>query len=129
MAIDPRDEWADRRQVDVVVGMDVGLIGRAERVIAMRTGGQRGLDGLVRVLAQRAGDPGAAGAGRLLGAISQVRLLALRGRQAGVVRRLRRGRKLGFQVGDARGQDADLLRLRLDLRMLRLDQGDQVITG
>jgi len=40
-AIDPRDERADPRQVDVIVGVDVGLVGRAERVIAMRTGGKR----------------------------------------------------------------------------------------
>ena len=30
---------------------------------------------------------------------------------------------------DARGQRADLLRLRFDLRMLRQDQRDQLITG
>src|SRR5271170_715321 len=67
--------------------------------------------------------------GRLLGGIRQVRLLALRGRQAGVVRRLRRGRELGLQFADARAQHADLLRLRFDLRMLRQDQRDQLITG
>ena len=122
MTVDPRDERADRRQVDVVVGMDFGLISRAEGVVAMRTGGECGLDGLVRVLGQRAGHPGAAGAGRLFGRIGQVRLLPLRGRQAGVVRRLRRGPELGFQFADAHGQQTDLLGLRLDQR-------DQLITG
>ena len=37
----------------MVVGMDFGLIGRTESVVAMRTGGERGLDDLVRVLDQR----------------------------------------------------------------------------
>jgi hypothetical protein len=55
--------------------------------------------------------------------------LALRGRQAGVVRRLRRACELGLQLRDARGQQTDLFGLRLDLRMLRQDQGDQLITG
>ena len=51
-----------------------------EGVIAMRTGSECGLDSLVRVLGQRAGHPGAAGARRLLGGIGQVRLLPLRRR-------------------------------------------------
>jgi hypothetical protein len=43
--------------------------------------------------------------------------------------RFGRGGELGLQLGDARGQGADLLRLRFDLRMLGQDQGDQVIAG
>jgi hypothetical protein len=35
---------ADGGQLDVIVGMDVGLVGRAERIGAMRTGGQRCFD-------------------------------------------------------------------------------------
>jgi len=38
-------------------------------------------------------------------------------------------RELGFQFGNARRQDADLLCLHLDLCMLRQDDGDQLITG
>ena len=37
--------------------------------------------------------------------------------------------ELSGVFGDARGQGADLLRLRLDLRMLRQDQRDQLVTG
>ena len=129
VTVDPGDEWTDRWQVDVVVGVDLGLVGRAERVGAMRAGGECSLDGLVRMLGQCAGHPGAAGARRFLGGIGQVRLLALRGRQAGVVRRFRRACELGLQFRDARGQQTDLFGLRLDLRMLRQDQGDQLITG
>ena len=76
----------------------------------MRTSDECGLDSVVRVFGRRASYPGAVGAGRLLGRIRQVRLLALRGRQAGIVRRLRRGRELSFQFVDTRDQDADLLR-------------------
>ena len=61
--------------------------------------------------------------------VGRVGLLALRGRQAGVIRRLAWRSALGFQFGQARGQAADLPGLRLDLRMLRQDQGDQVVVG
>ena len=76
-----------------------------------------------------AGDAGAAWARLLLGRIGQVRLLALGGRHAGVVRGLGRGGESGFQFADTRGQGADLLSLRPDLRVLRQDQRDQIITG
>jgi hypothetical protein len=109
--------------------VDVGLVGRPEGMGAMRAGGEHGLDGVVRALGQRAGDAGAARAGLLLDRIGQVRLLALGRRHAGVVRRLGRGGELGFQFGDARGQGADLPGLRLDLRVLRQHEGNQVITG
>ena len=70
---------------------------------------------------ERAGDAGATAAGRLR-AIRQVRLLALGGRQAGVVRRLRRDVEPSLQIGDPSRQ-------RLDRGVLRQDQGDQVILG
>ena len=44
MAVDAGDGRADGGQLDVIVGMDVGLVGGAERIGAMRTGGQRCLD-------------------------------------------------------------------------------------
>ena len=129
MAIDPRDKWTDRRQLDVVVGMDVRLVGQAEGVVAMRTAAQRGLDDLIRLLDQRAGHPGATAAGRLRRAIRQVRLVPLRGRQTGVVRCLRRRRQPGFQFDDPRRQHTDLLSLRRNLRLLRQDEGDQLVAG
>ena len=36
---------------------------------------------------------------------------------------------LASSSADTRGQQTDLFGLRLDLRMLRQDQGDQLITG
>ena len=111
MTIDPRDRRADRRHVDMGVGMNGELIGRAQGVVAMRTGSESGLDRLVRVLGKRTSYAGAAGAGRFAGRIGQVRLLSLRGRQAGVVRSLRWRRQHGFQFADARGQPAGSRRL------------------
>ena len=55
----------------------------------------------------------------LLRAIRKVRLLAFRGRQARIVRRLGRAAKPRLQLHDPRGQ-------RRDLRVLRQDHGDQV---
>ena len=119
MAPDAGDDRADRRQVDVVVGVDAGAFGRAERMVAVRAGGERCLDDPVRVQGERAGDAGAAATG-LLAAVRQVRLLAFAGRHAGVVGGLGRGGEPGFEFADARGQDGDLLRLRFE-------QGNQVI--
>jgi hypothetical protein len=73
------------------------------------------------MIGQCAGHAGPARAGLLAG-VWQVRLLTLRGRQAGVVRGLGRGGEPAFQLGDARGQRRNLLRLRLD-------QGNQVVAG
>ena len=133
MAIDAGDDRADWRQVDVVIGMDVGHVGRIKRVVAMRTGSERGLDRHVRVFRQGTGHARAAGAGLLVARLRPVRLLALRGRHAGVVGGFGRVGELGFQFGDAPGQSSDLLRMRLHqgdhLLGLRLDHGDQVIAG
>lgn len=51
-------------QLDVVVGVDVGLVGGAECVGAMRAGGKRCLDDAIGVLGQRAGHTEATEAGR-----------------------------------------------------------------
>jgi hypothetical protein len=125
MAVDAGDDGAQRRQVDVVVGMDIQQVGGAECVGAVRTGSKRRLDDPVRVFGQRAGDARMT-ATRLLRAVGKVRLLTLRGRDARVVRRLCRSREPAFQFHNTCRQDADLLSLRLDLRLLSLDQGDQV---
>jgi hypothetical protein len=73
--------------------------------------------------------PGGWAGAFLLAGVTPVGLLALRGRQAGVVRGLRSGSKLGLQFGDAGAQSADLPRLHFDPRMLGQHQGDQVIAG
>jgi len=65
---------------------------------------------------------GTAGAGLLLATVWKVRLLALRGRQAGIVWGLRRHGQLGFEFADPRAQ-------RRNPFGLRLDQRDQVIAG
>jgi hypothetical protein len=88
---------------------------------AVRTGGKGRLHHTVGVFGQHAGDTGPAPA-RLLRAVGTVRLLALRGRQAGIVRRLRWGGELGFQRRNSRCQ-------RLNLRNLRKDQGNKLIFG
>ena len=128
MAVDAGDDGTQRRQVEVIVGVNPGQIGRAERMGAVRTGGRCGFDDPVRAFGQPSGDARAAVAG-FLRTVGRVGLLALRGRQAGVIRRLAWRSALGFQFGQARGQAADLPGLRLDLRMLRQDQGDQVVVG
>ncbi len=121
MTVDAGDGGVGRRQVDVIVGVDVGHVGRGEYMIAMRTGGQCRLDDPVGMLGQRARHAGAAGAG-LLGAIRQVGFLAFGRRQTGIVGILGGQNEFGLQLGDAGGQYGDLLRLRLY-------HSDQVITG
>ena len=59
MAVDAGDGWADGRQLDVIIGMDLGLIGGAERIGAMRAGGQRCLNDAIGMFGQRAADAGA----------------------------------------------------------------------
>jgi len=78
--------------------------------------------------ASAARDTRAAGPG-LLGGRRQVGLLPLRRRQVRVVRRLARGVELSLQLGNTRAQQPDLRRQRLDLRLLRQDQGDQIVRG
>jgi len=92
----------------------------------VRAGSKCRLDDPVRVFGQSAGDARTAATG-LLRTVGKVRLLTLRGREARVVRRLRWSREPGFQFRNTCRQDADLLSLRLDLRVLCQDQGDQVI--
>jgi hypothetical protein len=58
MAVDAGDGWADRWQLDVIVGMDLGLVGGAEHTGAMRAGAQRCLDDAIRMFGQRAADAG-----------------------------------------------------------------------
>jgi hypothetical protein len=126
MAIDAGDDGAQRRQVDVVVGMDLRQVGRADCLGAVRTGSKCRLDDPVRVFGQSSGDARTAATG-LLRTVGKVRLLTFRGRDARVVRRLCWSREPGFQFRNTCRQDAALLSLRLNLRVLCLDQGDQVI--
>jgi hypothetical protein len=125
VAFDAGDDGAQRRQVDVVVGMDLRQVGGAKCVGAVWTGSKCRLDDPVRVFGQRAGDARTAATG-LLRTVGGVRLLALRGRDARVVRRLCWSREPAFVFRNTCRQDADLLSLRLDLRLLCLHQGDQV---
>ena len=79
MAVDAGDKRAQRRQIDMVVGVDIGLSGGIERMIAMRAGGQHRLDHLVGVLGKCAGDTGTVTA-PYARPIRKVRLLPLRRR-------------------------------------------------
>jgi hypothetical protein len=126
MAVDAGDDGAQRRQVDVVVGVNRRQVGGAERVGAVRTGSKCRLDDPVRVFGQGASDARTAATG-LLWTVGKVRLLTLGGRDTRVVRRFGWSRESGFQFRNTSRQDADLLRLRLDQRVLCQDQGDQVV--
>ena len=98
----------------MVVGVDVGLVSGTERMIAMRAGGQHRHDHPVGVFGKRPGNTGAAMAA-LFAPIGKVRFLALRGRQARVVRCLGGRGKLGLQ--------------RRHTRRERQNQGDTIIMG
>ncbi len=128
MAVDAGHDWADRRQVDVIIGVDVGLVGGAERMLAMRTGVEHRLDDTIGVDRKRAGDAGATAAG-FLRALRTVWLLALGRRRARVVRRLARRVEPGFQLRNPRRQCTNLHSLRLNLHLLRQDQRNQVVLG
>ena len=108
--------------------MDEGLVGRTQRVRAMRAGRQRGLDDVVGIGCQCAAGARSAATG-LPGALGQVRLLALRGRDARIVRGPGWRVEPGLKVGDPRGQPLNLYAQSLDLRLLRQDQADQVVLG
>jgi len=97
VAVDAGYDRADRRQVDVVVGVDVGLVGEAERMLAMRASGQCRLDDMVGVGRKCAGDAGVTAAG-LLRELRTVWFLALGGRRARVARGLGRRVEPGFQL-------------------------------
>ena len=123
MTVDAGDHGADRRQLDVVVGVNAGLGGRTKRVGAMRAGIERRFDDTVGGLGQRARHTRTTATALLLRRmIRTVRLLAARRRGAGIVRGLGRNVESGLKVGDLCGQ-------HLDLRLLGQNQGNQVIRG
>jgi len=128
MAVDAGHDRADRRQVDMVVGVEVGLVGGAERGGAIWTSRERRLDDAVRVGRQRAGDAGTTAA-RLLRALRTAWFLALGRRRARVARRLARRVQPGLQLHDPRRQRTDLHSLCFSLHLLRQDQGNQVVLG
>ena len=79
----------DRWQFDAFVNLLRGLRGLRECRLALRTGGQNGVDDTIRVRMQCPPEPGAALARRLV-ARGTIRLLPFRRRQRGIVRRLGR---------------------------------------
>ena len=81
MAVDTRDDRADRRQVDVVIGVDGRLVSRPERMRAMQTGIEGCWDDVIWVFGQDAGNPRTA-ATALAGLIGAV---GLRPREGGVL--------------------------------------------
>ena len=106
-----RGDGPDRRQVDVIVGVEVRLVGGVERLPA---GAGLGVD-VARLVGIGAQGPRHAGpalaaflARRRLGAVGgAVGLLALRRRQRRVRRRLRRQVEAPFEFGDACQQRLD----------------------
>ena len=126
MAVDARDNRADRRQVDVVVGVDGRLVGRPERMRAMRTGSEGRRDDVIRVFGQGAGNIRTTTTA-LAGPIGAVGLLALRGGRAGVVGGLGRDLEPGLQRSHLLGQSRNLRRQCLDPCLLRQHQRNQVL--
>ena len=116
----PRHHGGDCRQVDLVIAAVQPLISLAQRGLAMRALDRLRRDHFVRVRGQC---PSAARATQAaltrtaaLGLLSAVWLVPLRGRHAGIVRRLRWRTKLRFQLCHARRQQPNL-------RPQRQDQG------
>lgn len=136
----PRDDRLDLGQIDLVVACQKRQVGLAQCRLAMRAAGWAGGHGLVRNLSQQATGAFAPHAALARTAardpVIPVRLLALRGRQARVVRRLRRLAEFRLQPSDARaqasdlrGQDLNLLSQRLNLRPERMDQRVLLLMG
>jgi len=114
--IDPRRDGLDRRQIDVVVGEDVRLIGRRECCAA---GACLGVDLARRVGigCERARDAGPALAAFLLRRCrGTIGLLSARRRQRGVRRRLRRLAGTRLEFHDPREESLDLLKQFVVLR-------------
>jgi hypothetical protein len=129
MPVDSGHNRLDRRQVDMVVGMELGLVGRAQRGIAMRACRRKPLHHAIGVLAQL--PERARMALALLGRAPRapIGLRSLARRYRGIVRRL--GGLPQFRL-----QRLDPLRQRLDLRSLprnhfrlRQNQSNQVVLG
>ena len=74
MAVNAGDDGAQRRQIDMVVGVNLRQVSGAERVGTVRTGGKCGLDDPVWMFSQRAGDARTSATG-LLRAVGEIRLL------------------------------------------------------
>jgi len=127
IALHPGDHRRDRWQVHLVEAGREPQVGLGQRRMAVCAAGRAGGDGLVRSLGEQptaalTAEAALAWAGADRRATT-VRLLALRGRQAGVVGRFRRRPKLGLQLCGPRGQCRDLCRQCLHLRPERMDQG------
>ena len=105
VAFHPCHDRAYHRQVDLVVAPVQHLVGLAQHRLAVRTGwGLRGYR-FIGKQCQRAATSFATQAALArsdtLGLLRLVRLLPLRGRQTGIVRRFRRLTKLCFEIGDS----------------------------
>ena len=118
--VDARCHRPNRRQVDMIVGVHVRLAGLQEPGAAAVAGLGVDLAHMVGVWLKRARNTRPALAGRL-GRLGTVGLLAGRGRQRRVVRRLGRNVQFGLERGDTGGQRGVQLRQRHDQRnQLRL---------
>ena len=117
--MDARRDRLDRRQVDVVVGVNVGLIGRRQRGSAARAGLGVDLTDRVGIGAQRPGRAGPTLATRL-GFVGPIDLLAGGRRHRGVAGRLRRDLQAGLQLGDTGPEGAVLLDELHDQRLERV---------
>lgn len=107
MPVDPGHHRPDRRQVEVVIRMEVRLVRRGQRVLAMRAGWGKGFDGAIGIFRQRPeasrpADP------RLLRRFRPVGLFALGRRQRGIAGSLGWLAQPGLQFGNPSGQHLGL---------------------
>ena len=96
MVPDAGDDGLDRQQLDVVVRVDSGLVGGAERMSTMWAGVERRFDGSVRTVREGAGCVRAAEA-KPAGTTRMVWFLTFGRRHARIVRCLRRHIQPGFE--------------------------------
>ena len=125
MAVDARHHGSDRRQVDMIVCVELGLILGREPMVAMRARLGPRLDHLVGVFGQGAGHAGTTLPLRRP-PLRAVGLLRLAGRYRRIFRRLRRLAELRLQISQASFKQRYLICQFGDHVRLRQDQRDQV---
>jgi len=122
MAMNASDHWANRRQLDVIIGVKARLICRGQGVLAVRAPFRHALDNPVRIGGERPEHPGTALSLFCRAALGAAGFPPLRRWYRRVVRGLGWPAQLRLEFGDAPGQF-------LDLRRLGQPQGDQLIFG
>src|SRR6266566_2340589 len=111
-ALKPGDHRANRRQRDMIIRVKANLIGRGQRVLAVRAVFCNARNGPVRIGGKRPKHAGTALSLFRRAALGPVGLAPLRRRPRGVVGGLGWPTQLPFELGDPPRQFLDLCRLR-----------------